>query len=157
MLKILRYSDYPQCCGIKILSSFGWSTTNPNCAGPRDLELMEEDLKALSNYKSFGLFLVAISDEQKPHVEYLLKKYEYRPIIKDFFHPGHHKNITLYARVLHNQNATKVDYQDYGTVKEPPSKVVRASTTKPRSTSTTSKTKTPTGKTLSRYPKVVYW
>jgi hypothetical protein len=107
-MNYLRINPMPSCCGADVIGLFGWSTTNINSQGPRDLARLEQDLIEADKMDVVGLRLCTLNEEQVPHAEYLLEKHGYKVLIRDFIGPNHEKKVTLYGKVYHSCKETKL-------------------------------------------------
>lgn len=107
MMKHLSIHPHPVCCGIYDIGHFGFSTTNAGSLGPRPLDELEADLLEAEKRVPAGMVLCTLNEEQVPHVEYLLEKHGWSPVVRDF--GGNHKfKTTLYCKVLKKTETTKV-------------------------------------------------
>jgi hypothetical protein len=93
--------EFPVCCGAQVLTGWGWSNTNYNYRKPIDLKKANERLAELVECvaPSVGMFMVILEPSQIIHVEHLLLKHGFKVAVKDFYHPGHGNNLTLYVRI----------------------------------------------------------
>lgn len=104
----LSLQPMPVCCGADVIGYFGWSTTNGGAMGPRDLNALEQDLRDADKMLNVGLRLATLSEEQVPYAEYLLEKFGYKVLVRDFIGPNHNKKITLYGKLYSGNKDTKM-------------------------------------------------
>lgn len=129
-MNYLRMSPMPVCCGADVIGYFGWSTTNQNAGGARDLRTLEADLVEADKMNHVGLRLCTLSEDQVPYAEYLLEKHGYKVLVRDFIGPNHNKKITLYGKLYASCKDTKMpDLVFHGKDKRINNETPRASST----------------------------
>jgi len=99
----LSLGAFPGCCGIHIVQNFGHTPTNPGGGEPTKEEVEKAlDYYEAENFHSKGLVLIALNTAQKKVFAKTMEKYEFEPVVENFYHPGHRSKITLYARKTHD-------------------------------------------------------
>jgi|CXWL01.1.fsa_nt_gi hypothetical protein len=121
-MKALNLHEFPACCGIKVLTRWGWAKGTASGQEPVPYEVLEADLKEfvgkLETYH--GLTLVALEPQQTEQVEYLLKQYKFFPLVKNFYNPNMKSTLTLYGRIQNeNYEPLEVGHLKYGKDEKP--------------------------------------
>lgn len=102
----MKVDGFPNCCGIHILTGFGKTRTavygGNNELGIKDIEAW---MKVQERNQEVGLLLVALNQEQDKHYSKMMERLEYKPMAKDFYHYSHGNTITLYGKVITEENA----------------------------------------------------
>lgn len=116
-MEYLRFNNFPDCCGMKVLSFFGGSTTN---YATREKLTHNEISNDLDKAREWGLgkeynFFVALAEEQLDHVEPVLKAHGFQKIISNLYNPGHKSRLTLYMCPTPNDKEFKLGGEMNGT------------------------------------------
>ncbi len=94
-------TDFPDCCGIKVLSGFGHSTTGLE-ATPFTLEEISNFLDAQTKYYTEmgkAMLVATINCEQYPIMGELFKEKGWVEASKSY-HRNHDKTIYLFVKTL---------------------------------------------------------
>lgn len=116
-MKHLRRVGFPVCCGAEVIGYFGYAKNNIGAQFRPPIKEIEEDLAELDNRTGVGFRCLTLASEQREFIEPSLKKFNYKMLVENFYHPGHGSKISLYGKVLHPQYAHKIGEIQYGETK----------------------------------------
>lgn len=110
-MSAIRINPFPDCCGIKVISGFGKTNMTLVHNNERISETKAQVQKLVAEYSkgfySVGLILVALNNDQVPLFHDDLIEEKFRVCQETFYHPGHGKYITLYSKVLFEDETYK--------------------------------------------------
>jgi hypothetical protein len=100
--RTLDREDFPECCGIDVLHSFGYTRDAGRGAGARPdkkkvaefLKKKIEDMRDNVDMGGASSALVALNEDQMKELWSTFEKQGFRKLTK-FFHPGHENYIYL--------------------------------------------------------------
>ena len=102
----MRVNGFNGCCGIRIIDGFGHTSTasyNSNLGIKEIEEYIEKNKKS----KDQAIVLIALNQEQIERYGKMIDRLQFKPLMKDVYHPGHGNNITLYGYALNEENCPK--------------------------------------------------
>lgn len=88
--------SFPLCCGANILADFGntQNALNKTKYTPKEIE----DFIKNREGGNLSFSMIVLNEEQKMIMKLILRKYHYRCIGKDLFHPSHNSHLYIYIR-----------------------------------------------------------
>ncbi len=124
-MRHLSVNSFPVCCGAEVLGHFGYAKNNIGAQRRPPIAETEADLKEADEQNHVGLKVLTLASEQREHIEPSLKKFGYKLLVENFYHPGHRSRISLYGKVMHPTQEHKSGDIPYGETKAAPREAAR--------------------------------
>lgn len=100
--------EFPKCCGIDVLANFG---NDGFATYPHTKEEIQKFIRPINKTK--GLTLIALNEKQVVAFGDIVEAEGFKPLVENFFHPGHMSRITLYGRVTFTEEEACKRIKEY--------------------------------------------
>lgn len=100
--------EFPKCCGINVIGGFGND-------GFTAYSYSKEDIQKYIrfDFRTKGLTLIALNEKQVIAFGDIVEAEGFKPLVEDFFHPGHMSRITLYGRITFTEEEACKRIKEY--------------------------------------------
>lgn len=100
--------EFPKCCGIDVIVNFGNDGFFTN---PHTKEEIQKFIRPINKTK--GLTLIALNEQQVVAFGDIVEAEGFKPLVENFFHPGHMSRITLYGRITFTEEEACKRIKEY--------------------------------------------
>lgn len=101
-------AEFPECCGIDIIANFG---NDGFATYPHTKEEIQKYIRPIN--KTNGLTLIALNEKQVVAFGDIVEAEGFKPLVENFFHPGHMSRITLYGRITFTEEEACKRIKEY--------------------------------------------
>lgn len=101
-------TEFPKCCGIDILANFG---NDGFFTYSHTREEIQKFIRPINKTK--GLTLIALNEQQVVAFGDIVEAEGFKPLVENFFHPGHMSRITLYGRITFTEEEACKRIKEY--------------------------------------------
>lgn len=101
-------AEFPKCCGINVIANFG---NDGFATYPHTKEEIQKYIRPINKTK--GLTLIALNEKQVVAFGDIVEAEGFKPLVENFFHPGHMSHITLYGRITFTEEEACKRIKEY--------------------------------------------